>query len=125
MLGLPTETPEDSRQTVEFAKKLGLNFAKFSLATPYPGTELYRLAEEQGVLKAKDWRYFSSMAGFGGYDPVYIPEGRDARELRQWQKRATREFYLRPRQIWDLLRNITSFHDIKLYLGVARELLTS
>ena len=125
MLGLPTETPEDSRQTVEFAKRLGLNFAKFSLATPYPGTELYRLAKEQGLLKTDDWRYFSSMAGFGGYDPVYVPEGREARELRQWQKRATRDFYLRPRQIWDLLRNITSFHDIKLYLGVARELLTS
>ena len=125
MLGLPTETPEESQQTIEFAKKLGLNFAKFSLATPYPGTELYRLAKEQGLLKTDDWRYFSSMAGFGEYDPVYIPEGRDARELKQLQKRATREFYIRPRQIWDLLRNITSFHDIKLYLGVARELLFS
>ena len=48
MLGLPTETLAESRATIEWAKKLKLDFAKFSLATPYPGTVLFDLAVKQG-----------------------------------------------------------------------------
>ncbi|MBN1552168.1 cobalamin-dependent protein [bacterium] len=122
ILGLPTETLDDSIATINWAKNLKLDFAKFSLATPYPGTVLFDKALKQGM-KVTDWSHFSSMAGFADYDPVYVPEGRDAKELAQLQKRAMREFYMRPKQIWNLIRNITSFNDIKMYYYGARSLL--
>ena len=114
ILGLPTETAEDSRATIDWAKKLKLDFAKFSLATPYPGTVLYDLALQQGMTFS-DWSHFSSMAGFADYDPVYTPEGRDPKELSRLQKQAMKEFYFRPRQIANLLKNINSWNDIKMY----------
>ena len=123
ILGLPTETQEDSRATIEWAKNLQLDFAKFSLATPYPGTVLYEEALKQG-LDVRDWSRFSSMAGFADYDPVYVPAGRDPREMASLQKTAMREFYMRPKQIFNLLRNITSLNDIKMvYYGAKSVLL--
>ncbi len=41
MLGLPTETKEDSEQTIEFALKSNLDYALFPITEPYPGTELW------------------------------------------------------------------------------------
>lgn len=122
ILGLPGETREESLATIDWAKKLRLDFAKFSLATPYPGTVLYDIAVKQGM-KAGDWSNFSSMAGFADYDPVFVPEGRDAREMARLQKQAMREFYMRPRQILSLLKNITSWNDIKMYYYGAKSVL--
>ncbi len=122
MLGLPTETKEDSRATIEWAKNLKLDFAKFSLATPYPGTVLFDLAVKAGM-DVSDWSHFSSMAGFADYDPVYVPEGRDGKELARLQKQAMKEFYMRPRQIFNLIKNITSFNDIKMYYYGAKSVL--
>ena len=46
MLGLPTETREESLQTIAFAKELDPYWAQFTITTPYPMTELYELAKK-------------------------------------------------------------------------------
>jgi radical SAM superfamily enzyme YgiQ (UPF0313 family) len=51
ILGLPGETPETIRQTIEFAKSLDVFSIQVSLAAPYPGTELYRQAKENGWIR--------------------------------------------------------------------------
>ena len=50
ILGLPGETPETVRQTIQFACEIEPDTIQVSLAAPYPGTELYRQAQEQGWL---------------------------------------------------------------------------
>ena len=125
ILGFPTETREESIETIEFAKRLGLDFAKFSLATPYPGTALYNIAKERGLITGKDWSRFNSQAGYSTYDPVFIPEGRTASEMKELQRLATKEFYLRPRQIMELVTHIGGWSDIKLYLEVVKEIITA
>lgn len=125
ILGFPTETKEESLETIDFAKRLGLDFAKFSLATPYPGTALYNIALERGMLQGKDWSRFNSQAGYSTYDPVFIPEGRTASEMKQLQRYATKSFYLRPKQIAELVTHISGWSDIKLYLEVVKEIITA
>ena len=125
ILGFPTETREESLETIEFAKKLGLDFAKFSLATPYPGTALYNIALERGMISSKDWSRFNSQAGYSTYDPVFIPEGRTGAEMKELQKLATKEFYLRPRQIMELITHIGGWSDVKLYLEVVKSIITA
>ena len=39
------------------------------------------------------------------------------------QKQAMKEFYFRPKQIWSLLTNIRSMHDVMLYYYGARSVL--
>lgn len=48
IMGLPGETKETIRETIEFAKQMDLNSIQASLASPYPGTEFYTMAKEQG-----------------------------------------------------------------------------
>lgn len=124
IIGLPTETTDETHTTVEFAKSLGADFAKFSLATPYPGTELCQIAEEQGLLTSHDWSRASSMAGFSSYEPLFVPEGRTGDEMKRWQRRAMREFYLRPRQIWAVLSQTRSRADVRLLFEAARAVLS-
>jgi len=122
MLGIPTETREESLATIKFAKDIGLNFAKFSLTTPYPGTEIYNYAKENNLIEGEDWKRFSSQAGYANFDPIFVPEGRTAEELKTLQRRAMREFYFRPRQVLDMLKNMSSVADIGLYFTVAKSL---
>ena len=50
ILGLPGETPETIKETIEFAKEVNPHTLQVSLAAPYPGTFLYKQALENGWL---------------------------------------------------------------------------
>lgn len=48
ILGLPGETQETIEETIQYAKEINPHTIQVSLAAPYPGTFLYRQAEENG-----------------------------------------------------------------------------
>ena len=50
ILGLPGETRETIEETIRFAAEINPHTIQVSLAAPYPGTELYRQAVDQGWL---------------------------------------------------------------------------
>ncbi len=50
ILGLPGETRETIRETLEFAKEVNPRTLQVSLAAPYPGTFLYEQAKRNGWL---------------------------------------------------------------------------
>lgn len=54
IVGLPGETRETIQQTIEFAKEMDPFSLQVSLAAPYPGTELYRQAVQNGWFRASD-----------------------------------------------------------------------
>ena len=54
MLGLPGETRESIQQTIDFSKELPLDLAIFHIAAPYPGTELFEMARQNGWFVKKD-----------------------------------------------------------------------
>ncbi|MBN2331328.1 MAG: cobalamin-dependent protein [Candidatus Aenigmarchaeota archaeon] len=113
ILGMPTETREESLQTIRFAKKLPLDQVRFAVATPFPGTELFDMAKQDGMGEIDDWTKFSLMVGYTGHDPVYVPHGRAAEEIKALQRKANLEFFLRPRIIWSMAKRIRSFRDVK------------
>lgn len=96
ILGLPTETREESQATINFAKDLGIAWAQFTLAVPFPGTPMFDLAKKSGRFLDKKWENYQTWAGWAGMDPVYVPENREISEIQNLQKRALREFFLRP-----------------------------
>lgn len=51
VIGFPGETWDEIRQTIKFAEELDADYTKIFIATPFPNTELYRLAKEKGYLK--------------------------------------------------------------------------
>jgi hopanoid biosynthesis associated radical SAM protein HpnJ len=54
ILGLPGETKETIRETIEFARQVNPHTIQVSVAAPYPGTELHRQAVENGWLPVGD-----------------------------------------------------------------------
>jgi len=56
VVGFPGESLNDIRATLEFARRLQLDAAGIFIATPLPGTDLYRQCKECGYL-AKDFSY--------------------------------------------------------------------
>ncbi|GAI66195.1 unnamed protein product, partial [marine sediment metagenome] len=54
MIGTPGETKETIQETIDFCKELNLIPEVIFFATPYPGTELYRIAIQQGKIKNEE-----------------------------------------------------------------------
>jgi hopanoid biosynthesis associated radical SAM protein HpnJ len=54
IIGLPGETKETIRETIRFAREVNPHTIQVSVAAPYPGTELYRQAMENGWLPDDD-----------------------------------------------------------------------
>jgi radical SAM superfamily enzyme YgiQ (UPF0313 family) len=50
ILGLPGETRQTIEETIRFAREVNPHTIQVSVAAPYPGTELYRSAQENGWL---------------------------------------------------------------------------
>jgi radical SAM superfamily enzyme YgiQ (UPF0313 family) len=58
VLGLPGETPQTLRQTLEFADSLEVPYS-LNLLTPYVGTEIRERAAELGIrILSHDWRLY-------------------------------------------------------------------
>ncbi|HLC65829.1 MAG TPA: radical SAM protein [Candidatus Nanoarchaeia archaeon] len=112
IIGLPTETKEETQETIDFAKKIPLDHANFAIFEPRPGTRLFELAKEEGF-QVDDLAYSSIWAGISGNLPVYAPKGREPKELAEAQKRAFREFYLRPSLFLRHIRKIRTWQDLK------------
>ena len=54
ILGLPIETKETMEQTIRYAMELDVFSIQVSLAAPYPGTELYETARQNGWFAKQD-----------------------------------------------------------------------
>jgi radical SAM superfamily enzyme YgiQ (UPF0313 family) len=54
IVGLPGDTHESIKATLDFANELDSEVAKFMISTPYPGTRLHEMAVERGLLTGHD-----------------------------------------------------------------------
>jgi len=100
IVGLPGETEATMDDTIRFACELDPVVANFSIATPFPGTQMYETVKAQGRLLAQTWDDFVFFEGKARFEMPGLPA-----ELveRKW-KEAYRRFYLRPKRIARTLR---------------------
>lgn len=125
MLGLPTETREESLQTIQFALDTNPDYVKFSVTVPYPGTELHEIAKKEGSLRTLSWERYKSMIGFTDDELSYIPEGRTSEEIKALQKMAFKKFYMRPRKILEFVFKIRKISELSAYYRGFKSLIFS
>ena len=116
ILGIPGETRAEALETIRFATSLGLDMAQFSIMTPYPGSPLFdELAARgeldtgiraDGGLDPSVWKRYSSYIMFTDNEPIWVTPTMDWKELQALQKKALRDFYLRPRQVLRQLKRL-------------------
>ncbi len=113
MLGSPGETPETIQHTIDFAKKLKVDFAQFSVTTPFPGTELYDIYMRDRK-ENPAWESFVYAGTDNPTTPVFESDKLSRDDLKLWTSQAYRRFYLRPAYFWQRLRRCTSWNEIKM-----------
>jgi len=90
VLGMPGDTRSSIERTIKFAREINPSYAVFSLATPYPGTKFYQEAVQNNIIRVKDWSKYTLLS------PVLDTVDCSLDELKKLQKKAFRQFYLRP-----------------------------
>lgn len=117
MLGLPGETEETLKDTINFALELGMDIVKFSIFTPLPGTPLFEQWQANGYILTTDWSKYSF---HNLIDQVYRHPSLDHQTLRRYYKEAYRKYYLRWQYIWKRAKkDLTDgriFWDVKYFL---------
>ena len=104
IIGLPGETAETIRQTIDFSKKLPLDIALFHVAAPYPGTPFFfEVVKEGWFRKGTRWEQVDMDRGTV-LDYPNLP----AEQLLYWQKRAFREWAFRPGPMYTYLKMLLS-----------------
>lgn len=58
MIGFPEETRKDIEDSISLMKKIKPSHPCWSIATPYPGTELYEICTKEGLIKDTNWEKF-------------------------------------------------------------------
>jgi hopanoid biosynthesis associated radical SAM protein HpnJ len=100
ILGLPGETRETIRNTIDFAKELDVETIQVSVAHAYPGTELYDYAIKSGFMVAD-----TKMVDEGGHQMAHIQyPGLPADEIMESVHRFYDEYYFRPKAVYRILR---------------------
>jgi radical SAM superfamily enzyme YgiQ (UPF0313 family) len=115
IIGLPGETEDSIRQTIDFAKKLPVDIALFHVAAPYPGTPFFFEVVKNGWFRpGTRWEQVDMDRG-----TVLDYPNLSAERLLYWQKRAFREWAFRPGPMLTYLKMLLSdWSTVKTALSV-------
>jgi hopanoid biosynthesis associated radical SAM protein HpnJ len=118
IIGLPGETPQTIRKTIEFAKRMDTETIQVSIAAPYPGTELYSYLEKNNLITIN-----GTMSDESGHQlPNFSYPGLSHGDLVEWVERFYGEYFFRPRVAWRIVRKaIFNNHERKRLYKEARE----
>lgn len=117
ILGYPGETVDEMRETVRLSLRLDIDRVNLFTFTPFPGSEMYDELKAAGKLKNIDYDelYIHNL----GYCDESIPES----ELVKIQRSAHFKFYLRPKIILGIMREIHSLTQLKIIFQRAMKII--
>ncbi|MFC1711950.1 B12-binding domain-containing radical SAM protein [Patescibacteria group bacterium] len=97
IFGLSGETEKSMKQTIELAKSLPLDTAKFDICIPYPGTSYFNELKSSARILSFDWsKYVCHQTGVELFDHPNLNWG----TIIYYYHKAFREFYFRPSYIF-------------------------
>lgn len=117
VMGLPGETRETIKETIEFARCLDLNSIQASLASPYPGTEFYDLCKKEGWIASDDF-----IDETGHQTCVINYPHLSNREIFEAVETIYNKFYFRPKYIFrSIIKMISNSEERKKMLKEGRQ----
>ncbi|MHB1701243.1 MAG: hopanoid biosynthesis associated radical SAM protein HpnJ [Acidobacteriaceae bacterium] len=111
ILGLPGETKESIRNTIEFAKALDIETIQVSIAHAFPGTEFYDYAKKNGFITNE------AMSDAGGHQMAHIEyPGLPVEYVLEMVHRFYDEYFFRPKQAFRVVWKAIVHRDLpRLY----------
>ncbi len=110
LLGFPWDTRESVRKNMRFAREIDPDVLEYFYIYPFPGTELYRMAVQEGLLE-------DGVIPRQAYDsPAMATKNLSIEDLRRLRREAMRDFYVRPRVILRTLAGARSARELTNYI---------
>ncbi len=110
ILGYIGETEETIKDTINFAKQLNTAVAAFFIASPLPGTRLYREALENNYLRPDaKWSNYSPLSNM---ESVLVLPDLSMPTIRKWHRKALKSYYFRLGYIISRLLTIRHWYEI-------------
>lgn len=120
MFGLPGETDETTRETIDFSLELDPDLASWAVVTLLPGSKLYDTTIKSGEgynLKSTNIIRGPHLYSTGGDYAIY--EGAMTKErLLDYSNKAHKIFYLRPKYLIRMLLKIRSLSELFSYIKI-------
>ena len=110
VVGMPWDTQETIDQTYTFAKKLDLDFFDFNIAAPLPGTELYDIVRDEGLMNTE----LNTDVGY--HKAAVRTFTLDSDQLNKWRKRALLKMSLSPKYVLRTLKRAQQNGQTRYYL---------
>lgn len=124
MIGNPGDTRRTVMDTISFAVELNPTIALFYILVPYPGTEIFDERIGLKGLEGMDWEDFVISKG----SLIADAENLSAQEMRKLLRKAYLTFYLRPRALWNILKQLKDLNYIRAYfrggIGLLKRLIS-
>jgi radical SAM superfamily enzyme YgiQ (UPF0313 family) len=89
VFGIPGETVEEARRTIDFACELAPDAASFHAIAPFPGTHLHDHAAEYGTIS-------QDLSDFTYQGAAFVPHTMTRQDIWELRQLAYRTFYSRP-----------------------------
>jgi len=120
IIGLPGETEESIRETIALSKALPVDIALFHIAAPYPGTPFFfEVVENHWFRPGTQWEEIDM-----DRSTVLDYPGLSAEQLEYWQRRAFREWAMRPGPILTYLKSANSLGALRSFFEIGWQTLS-
>jgi radical SAM superfamily enzyme YgiQ (UPF0313 family) len=98
ILGLEYDTVDTIRDTISYALSLNTYLARFSISTPYPGTEFFEKLNKESRLLTHDYEKYTQ------FNLVYKHQNLTPDQTKFLLEYAYRRYYFRPRFFLNLMK---------------------
>ncbi len=120
IIGFPHDTMKEIRATIDFIKSTNMDFAIVYLLTPQPGTEVYKIFKEQGLIDldsyidphSEDW-YKISITYCNGFKSLHFSNEELQHILSNLYKEFLKYKIFSFQTYVNILRKIKSIEDLK------------
>ena len=108
VIGLPNENKSTIKETIDFAIKLHADYVQFTIAAPFPGTQLFEQVKNAGLLEYNSWEDFD-----GCHGPILRTKSLTKDELVGLQKKMYKQYYFSIPVIIQNLKSMRSVADVR------------
>ncbi|MBI5417000.1 cobalamin B12-binding domain-containing protein [Candidatus Poribacteria bacterium] len=113
VMGNFLDTEKTLQESIDYAIKLNPTFAQFTMATPFPGTRLFKRVKELNTFRVKNWDDYSQFNQIGYFDYPQIK----GETIAHYVNKAYRDFYFRPRFIYNVMKLRLFYINLPSYIS--------
>jgi anaerobic magnesium-protoporphyrin IX monomethyl ester cyclase len=122
MMGNPTETMDDVKDTLALSRRIKPDFMQMTILSPFPATQIYLRALQEGVIEGDPWRDYARQIN-DDFRPPLWDQIYTRQELESHLRWFYGKFYLTPRFVYDRVREVRNFGQFKRYASAGISLL--